>query len=240
MGIGIVLIIWAVVGFALASLGSVVMMAAAKLLTRRAGLSRHTLILAVGIFPFVCLGWAGTVFVFQAVVNEVFLHRDASAGDSWTSPLPNGYAISLIDTMDNAALYDPKTQKVPDAIGSQDDTVFGVRLLQISGQYILGAASNSEGFPSEHSPIDHYFLIDGKARARQDFASMDALKRSAARIGVQVNLEPAGKVYSKYRFTWFDVFAGFLFLAPLAVYGFVLLWWLIRLRRTTRAILQTV
>ena len=238
MGIGFVLLIWAVVGFVMASLGSLVMMAIAKSLTRYVGLSRHAFVLAAGIFPFVCLGWAGTVFVFQAVVNTVFLHRDPGAGDYWVCPLSNGYALSFVDTMDHGELYDPKTQNDPDAIASQRDTVFGVSLLQISGQYILGGAS-SETFPSEYSRADRYFLIDGKARTRRDFGNIDELKQAAAQVGVQVNLEPVDQIYSKYRFTWFDVFVAFLFCAPLLVYAGVLLWWLIRLRRNRPVVLQS-
>jgi len=228
MGIGFVLVIWAVVGVTVASLGSVVLMAIAKSLTRRAGSSRHAFVLAVGIFPFATLGWAGAVFVFQAVVNTAFLNRDPGAGDYWTCPLPNDYALNFIDTMDNGDLYDSRAQR---------DTVPGVRLLQISDPYILGGAS-SETFPSEYSRTDHYFLIDGKARTRQDFATMEALKESAARVGVQVNLEPVDQVYSKYRFTWFDMFAAFLFCAPLVVYAGCLLWWLLRIRRNRPAVLQ--
>lgn len=237
MGIGVVLIVWAVVGFALASLGSLLMMAVAKFLTRRAGFSRHAFVLAAGIFPFACLAWAGAVFVFQAVVNQGFLHRDPGAGDYWTCPLPNGYALSFIDTMEQGELYDPKTQKYNDGIASQEDTVFGVRLLQVSGQYILGGANATE-FPGAHSRVDHYFLIDGKTRTRQDFTTADELKEGAARVGVSVNLESADAVYSKYRFTWFDIFVAVLFTGPLAVYGVVLLWWLIRLMRQKQPILQ--
>jgi hypothetical protein len=238
MGIGVVLIIWAVVGFALASLGSVVMMAAAKFLTRRAAFHRHAFVLAVGIFPFVGLGWAGVVFVFQAVVNEGFLHRDAGAGDSWTCPLPNGYTLSFIDTMDQGWIYDPKTQMHDDAIDSQQDAISGVRLLQVSGQYILGGAT-SEEIPSEHAAIDHYFLIDGRIRTRRDFGSLESLKSDAVQKGLKLDLQPVDEVYRRYRFTWFDAFAAFLFCAPLAVYAGLLLWWLIRLRRNKTLALTT-
>jgi hypothetical protein len=225
MGIGIVLIIWAVVGFTLASIGSVVMMAAAKLLTRRTAFHRHAFVLAVGIFPFVGLGWAGVVFVFQAVVNEGFLHRDSGAGDYWRCPLPNGYTLSFIDTMDQGWLYDSKN-----GIAGQEPLVSGVRSLQVSGQYILGGATSQE-IPSELAAIDHYFLIDGRARSHLDFGSLDALKVDAAQKGVHVNLERVDQVYSRYRFTWFDALTAYLFCVPLLIYAGVLLWWLIRLRQ---------
>jgi hypothetical protein len=48
--------------------------------------------------------WAGTVFVFQAAVNVVFLHRDFGIGDEFDCPLPNGYALSFTDIIDIATL----------------------------------------------------------------------------------------------------------------------------------------
>jgi hypothetical protein len=233
MGIGFVPIIWAIVGFALASFGSLILVAIAKFLTRRDTFHRHAFVLAVGIFPFVGLGWAGVVFVFQAVVNEGFLHRDPGAGDYWTCPLPNGYKLSFIDTMDQGWLYDSK-----DGIAGQEALVSEVRSLQVSGQYILGGAT-SEEIPSEHAAIDHYFLVDGKTRSRQDFRTLDALKIDAAQRGVHVNLEPVDQVYSRYRFTWFDVLTVYLFCVPLVVYSGVLLWWLLRLRRNRTLALTT-
>jgi hypothetical protein len=56
------------------------------------------------------LGWCG--FVFQAIVNVVLLHRDIGLGDGFECPLPNGYALSFIDTTDIGTVYEPKNRPV--------------------------------------------------------------------------------------------------------------------------------
>jgi hypothetical protein len=44
---------------------------------------RRTAIIAASLFLFICLGWGGAVFVFQAVINEALLLRDLGLGDTW-------------------------------------------------------------------------------------------------------------------------------------------------------------
>lgn len=109
MGIGLVLMIWAVVGFVLACVGALVMGAVATFLTRKATNDRSLTLLASIAFPFACLGWAALLFVFQALVNGA-MHRDPGLGDTWNCPLPNGYAITMIDTTDHGWVYNAKTQ----------------------------------------------------------------------------------------------------------------------------------
>ena len=86
MGLGIVLVFWAVAGIVVASVGAVTLAGATSILTRQVRAGRRRAILAGGIFPFVCLGWGACVFVFQAVVNEVLLDRDLGMGDAWRAP----------------------------------------------------------------------------------------------------------------------------------------------------------
>jgi len=90
------------------------------------------------LFPVVCLAWAGTVFVFQAVVNGVILDRDPGLGDSSKCPLPNGYMLLLIDVSDRGTVYNPKTQRISDSISDQQDAISGVSALQVAGPYIFG------------------------------------------------------------------------------------------------------
>ena len=124
MGIGIVLLVWAVVGTILASVGALVFGGVTDLLTSGAREGCRKTIFAACAFPFVCLGWAGLVFLFQAAVNGFLLQRDAGLGDWWQCPLPNGYAIAMIDVTDQGWVYNPKTQ--PDDIHDQEDAVAGV------------------------------------------------------------------------------------------------------------------
>lgn len=233
MGIGFVLLIWAGVGTVLAGLGALVLGRAAAFLTQGAKGGRRKAILAASLFPFACLGWAGGVFLFQAVVNEGFLRRDPGLGDTWHCPLPNGYALLLIDVTDQGWVYNPKTQPGDD-VGEQEDAVPGVRTVQVSGGYILGG-SDSKWFGRlghDDNQVDLFFLMDTQAAKRTNFSSYDELSAAAQRLGIQLNLEPIDVVYSKYRFTWFDVFSGFLLCLPPMIALYLLANWIVRLRRT--------
>src|SRR5580692_4593570 len=112
MGIGIVLLLWAVVGTVVAAIGAVTLGWITAVLTRRIANNRRKVIVAASLFPLVCLGWGGAMFVFQAVVNEGLLHRDLGLGDTWHAPLPNGYQIMMIDVTDQGWVYNPKTNRV--------------------------------------------------------------------------------------------------------------------------------
>src|ERR1700729_409672 len=146
MGIGIVLLFWAVAGTVVAALGAVTLGWITALLTRRVANNRCKVIIAASLFPLVCLGWGGAIFVFQAVVNEGLLHRDLGLGDTWHARLPNGYQIMLIDVTDQGWIYNPRTQP-GSSVGEREDAVAGVRNLQVAGRYILGA---TDGKAFEH------------------------------------------------------------------------------------------
>jgi hypothetical protein len=110
MGLGIVLLLWLVVGTVLTAIGAAILAGTTGLLTRGITNGRRKVIIAAALLPFVCLCWAGVVFVFQAVINEGLLHRDLGLGDTWHAPLPNGYQIMMIDVTDQGMVYNPKTQ----------------------------------------------------------------------------------------------------------------------------------
>jgi hypothetical protein len=233
MGIGVVLIIWAVVGTIVASAGVLVVGGTTAFLTRRATRWRRSAIVVACLFPFACFAWAGAVFMFQALVNEGLLHRDPGLGDSWHCPLPNGYSLLMIDLTDEGWVYDPKTQIVPDSVSDQDDAVPDVRTLQIAGRYILGGRSAGMTRRSDENgdQVNSYFLLDTAAGKYKTFATYEQLRDASLQHGIQPTLEPIYQVYSRYRFTWFDVFVGFLFCAPPLVSGSLLLRWVLRLRR---------
>ncbi len=213
MGIGFVLLIGAVVGCAFALLGSRILRTIVDRLTRNAGGSRRRLLKLVSAFPFLCLGWAGIVFVFQAGINAAVLHRDAGLGDSFECPLPGGYILSSIDTTDLASV-----KKV--GAGGLDN----VRFLQLDGPYILAASDSKafQHFADQDAPVDSWFLLNTATNQLTAFDNVGALQAAAQRVHIGVNLLPVGSVYSKYRFTWFDLFAAFLLLGPPAI-GFGLI-----------------
>ena len=232
MGLVFVLFLWAGVGCALAAAGSATLGLITYLLTRRLHLGRRRAIIAAVLLPPGCLAWAGVVFVFQAAVNEGLLHRDLGAGDTWHAPLPNGYQIQMIDVTDQGWVYNPKSH--PDSIiVERQDAVSGVRELQVAGRYILGGTDSKafEHLGDGEGRVDGYFVLDTELGKRTEFPSYEALREKALQLGIDPQLKPIYDVYSRYRFTWFDVFAGLLFVLPPIAGLLVLGGWIVRLRR---------
>jgi len=240
MGIGFVLLLWAVAGVILAGIGSLVLAGVTAYLTRGVVDGRGRTILLAAVFPAVCLAWAGIMFIFQATVNEGLLHRDAGMGDTWHCPLPNGYQILMIDETDHGWVYNPKTQE-GGSVTEQDDAVGGVRTLQVAGRYILGG-SDSKWFgklnPSTDE-VDSYFLMDAAAGKHNTFSSYDELATAARSVEIEPRLEPILDVYSKYRFSWFEVFAGLLFVLPMLTAATFLARRIFILRRNRKLTPQT-
>ena len=182
------------------------------------------------------------MFVFQAVINEAVLNRDLGIGDYSHCPLPNGYHIMMIDVTDQGMIYNPKTQPVSHAVVSQDDSVDGVRVLQVAGRYILGASDTklSEHFGQTTESVDSYFWLDTKTGKKTVVPDFEQLRAAATQLGISLKLEPINTVYSRYRFTWFDVFVGILLLAPPLVSAYFLFRWIARVRRTHESIPQAL
>jgi hypothetical protein len=240
MGIGIVLLFWAVVGIVVAGTGSLVLGAAAAFLTRGVARGRRRAIAVASLFPLACLAWGGAVFIGQAIVNESVLDRDAGIGDTWHCPLPNGYQIMMIDVTDQGWVYNPKTQSTSGGVSDQEDAVLGVRVLQVTGFYILGGV-DGQGFEhlgKDSNQVDSYFVLDTRTGKRTSFGNYDEFRAAALQRGIQTNLEPIETVYSRYRFSWFDVFAAVIFFVPPLGGLCLLALWIVRLRRTRVAIPQ--
>jgi hypothetical protein len=109
--------------------------------------------------------------------------------------------------------------------------------MQLVGPYFLGGSDSKrlEHFGQDGSPVDPYFLLDTRTGKRTDFKTYDELRQAAQHLRVQPSLVPIGSLYSKYRFTWFDAFAGILLIAPPLVCAGLLMRWLMRVRRTRLA-----
>jgi hypothetical protein len=233
MGIAVVLIIYAVALSIAACIGSVVLTGITSFLTRHSGPRRKFAIIASALFPFICVVYAGGWFIGYAVINSTIFHRDPGLGDSRETPLPNGYALMMIDVTDVGIVYNPKTQPYNDGVISRDDAVFGVRQLQVSNELIFGASdsgySGQTGRDSDF--VDTYFELNTTKKTHAEFQSLDELRRRATSEGVVLHLRPFASVFSDYRYTWFDYFAGVMLLSLPAV-GFLLLaWWIWRIRR---------
>ena len=232
MGIGFVLITWAVIGSILAVVGALTLRFVAALITRGANSNRRRLLRTALAFPFACLVWAGSVFVFQTVINVVVLHRDMGLGDGFDCPLPNGYALTFIDVTDIGTVYNPKNHPVWSEV--RENRVDNVRLMQLAGPYILGGADSKyfEHLGQESKAVDSYFLLDTRNATRTDFQTYSQVYDAARQRKIQLQLVPIDSLYSKYRFTWFDALAGILLVGPPLVGMMLLARWALKLKKT--------
>jgi hypothetical protein len=207
-----------------------------------AGPGRKRAILLACVFPLFCLAWTVAVFVFQAYINESFRDRDAGLGSTWHTPLPNGYALSMMDVPDYGSVYNQrlKTGSAPPAEG--EGSIAGVRLLQVSGSYILGAAdSNWSSRTTDRkgdSNVSFYFLIDTQAGHRADFHQLEELRSAAAKSGVSLELQPILSVYRRYRYTWFELVILTVELLPILLFIALLGRLIVKLRRTRPAVIE--
>jgi hypothetical protein len=225
MGILFVLAFWGIVGLVLAAFGTLGGRTIVAKLTRGANEDAHKsardkIIRYATLFPVGCLVWAACVFVFQGFINTTYLHRDIGIGDSSYCPLPNGYSILMIDVGDEGTVC-----RGTDASESNPDSaISGVRELQVSGAFILGASDSqyAEHFGQDVPTLNRYFLLDTRTGKHSDFATEVALRMAASELGITVKLEPIFNVYRRYRFTWFDAFAAALLFVP-PIIGIVLL-----------------
>ena len=119
MGILFVLIVYGIALSIAASVAAVTFGATSYYLTRRSGPERKRAILASIIFPFACVVFAGARFVAYAITSYGVFHWDPGLGDSWEAPLPNGYALMMIDTTDQGTVYNPKTQPIEGGVVRQ-------------------------------------------------------------------------------------------------------------------------
>jgi hypothetical protein len=216
-------VFWLIAGLILTGIGGAVLAGVTSLFTRGAGASRATAIRVALLLPLACLIWVGVVFVAQAAVNSELLHRDIGIGDNWYAPLPNGYQISFVDVTDQGTVE----------VAGGGSGINGVRLLQVYGPYLFGGTDTHsfEHFGSNTNEIDSYFVLDTHTRRLTTEPDLSALTAAAGRLGVSLRLEPVYTVYSRYRFSWFDVVAGCMLVLPPLAALVALGIWVFRLRR---------
>ena len=223
MGIAVVLFVWAVFGITLAAIASFVLRRATAFLTGKAAPGPRGRVIAVaGCFPFLSLGWGGAVFVFQAYVNDTVFRRDPGLGDLWRCPLPNGYALTMIDEPDYASIYMPRA-----VLNEQEGAIRDVRLLQLTQSYMIGGTRDRRlefdgGKSPKEGEVDSYFALETETGQSTTFSSLEELRAALAPVGVEPRLLPVREIYNQFRLTWFDAFAGALFFLPPLI-GFSLL-----------------
>jgi len=102
------------------------------------------------------------------------------------------------------------------------------------GRYILGATDSKsfEHLGNDGNQIDGYFLLDTQLGQQTRFQNYEGLRQSARILGIEPNLQPINSVYSKFRFGWFDIVSGVLFLLGPVAGAVLLIAWVRRLRLT--------
>jgi len=203
MGIMVVLIFYAIAMTIAASVAAVIFGILSYILTRHAANGRKRAFITSVTFPYACIAFAGLWFVAYAGINYSVFHRDPGLGDGWDTPLPNGYALMMIDMTDQGTVYNPKTQGGDGSISGRDDAVFGVRQLQVSRNLIFGARDSDyfHRLGQESKFVDAYFELDTAKKTHTEFKSADELRRRAAEEGVALNLRPFESVFGDYRTT---------------------------------------
>lgn len=234
MGILFVLAFWAIAGTIIAFICMLISKCIATFLLRPVNddaqqSARARIIKNAMILPFAFLIWAGFIFVFQAVINTTYLDRDIGIGDSSYCPLPNGYSILMIDVGDEGTIM-----RGPDASeASQSGALSGVRELQIEGPNIFGGRDSQsfQHFVKDNPALDSFFALDTRTGRLNDFKTQDALRVFTSQSGATLRLEPISKIYTRYRFTWFDLLVALLLFLPPAIAVALILRSIIRLRQ---------
>jgi hypothetical protein len=110
--------------------------------------------------------------------------------------------VADVDTTDQGFVYNPRTQP-GSGVGEQEDAIAGVRILQVSGRYILGGSDSRSFERSDKTAqqVDAHFLLDTQFGKHTNFPSYDALRRKAQELGIVLELESIEAVYGRYRFT---------------------------------------
>jgi hypothetical protein len=139
----------------------------------------------------------------------------------------------MIDVSDEGTVYNPKTQP-GEVVGDQEDSVSGVRELQVAGPFIYGGIDSdySKHFGQPSASVNRYFVLDTQTGKHVDFDTEGKLRDAASRSGAQLRLEPVFDVYRRYRFTWFDYVAGALLIAFPISGVYVLVTRIVRIRRS--------
>ena len=212
MGIGFLLIVGGATGLIAAAIASAILRHRVEVLTSRASTSRDGVLRTAAMLPFACLAWAGFVFAFEATINGIFLGRDPGLGDYSECPLPNGYALRFVDTTTIGDLY--RAKRTPDDPNQR--TIENVRLLQLAGTYALAAQDSHarQHFGQDDNQVDQYFLVDMRSGDWETLGTLTGLRSAAQARGIHMSLEPVGSLYFRYRWTWFDLAALILLVAP--------------------------
>jgi hypothetical protein len=147
--------------------------------------------------------------------------------------LPNGYSVMMIDAADPVLVYNPRNQSTSEGVVWQRDGVDGVRTLQVAERYILGGR-DSHGLAhlaKVGDQVDSYFVLDTETGKLTVMPSHAQLEKAASQLGIQLKLERAYTVYSRYGLMPFVRVPPFGTSLALLVLLWLLARWIMQLRR---------
>lgn len=235
MGIVVVLLSYAISFLKFAAITAPVLFLLTLWVTRKGTRGRKRALTAALLLPFLDVAFLGVWFLGYAAMNDFFFHRDPGLGDTWYTPVPNGYMLEMIDVMDHGTAYNPKTQNDREGIVSEDDTAFNIVRLQIDGRWMAGTITSDPfaHFRSQTALLeDRFFLLDTGTGKQTRFADLNALTAALSAQGLSLHLRSFWDVFHDYRHTWFDRTAEIFGLLVLLVgfLGFAVYVWRVRQR----------
>jgi hypothetical protein len=139
MGI-IFLVIWLVIFAAIAAILGVIGVAVVyPFLSKKA---RKRKMLLTFLTPIVGIAsYVGSSVIAMIIISEL-LNVDIGFGDSWKTPLPNGYQLISVDVPDNGSIYKDDDHHA--------ESIDGVQQIKVIGDSVIGLSGNK------------YFLLDTK------------------------------------------------------------------------------
>ncbi|MBB5062194.1 hypothetical protein [Granulicella mallensis] len=228
MGIAFVLLFYAGALSIAAVVSMGVLFALVAFFTRHVESGRKRALAFSLLLPPCCVLFCGLSFPCYWVINDTIFHRDAGLGDSWYTPMPNGYMLQMIDVTEYGSISAPQKQ-------ADGETVSNVRRLQVDGDMISGTSDSLalQSFGRSEDAEDQYFILNAKNGVKQQFKSMAEFNQAIQNLGLHQHLRPFWNVFCDYRNSWFDyVYAVGLLLLPLAGLG-MLLGYVLRIRKTS-------
>jgi hypothetical protein len=147
--------------------------------------------------------------------------------------MPTSQWLRVVDDRYDGPWLRVQPQDTVGAVGEQEDAIAGVRVLQVSGRYILGGSDSRSFERSDNADqVDSYFLLDAQFGKRANFSTYDVLRTKAQELGIVLRLESIEAVYGQYKATGFEVFVGLLLCLPPLTGIALLVRWIIRVRNT--------
>jgi hypothetical protein len=186
MGIGFVLLVWAVV-LGCAAVPFSVGLAIWRWRTQRCSRPNTSLLrpIAAALLPFILLTYGGLAFIAYATWCETKRHVDAGIGDSWMVPVANNHFFCMIDVPEHGYLLKGGCSGSP--------AVSNIVDLAEVGDQIIG-----------RSDLGGPFVLDTRSGEERFFPELEDAQKQ---IPTPATLQSANSFYINHRWGWLDLLA---------------------------------